>query len=106
MSKAVKGDSDVVTYVTVINKVFELHRRNVHYSIKKTRPQIYESFLKKLENVPLDILEESYNIYKGAKQEKGTLPHPNYFLRIALNKFELYEEEELQKPKQVWGKTI
>lgn len=106
MDKAVKGDGGVVTYVTIINKVFELHRRNVHYSIKKTRPQVYESFVKKLENIPLAILQDSYDIYKGVKQEKGTLPHPNYFLRVALNKFELHEEEELQKPKQIWGKTI
>jgi hypothetical protein len=74
--------------------------------MKKLHPQIYESFVKKLENVPLDILQKSYDIYKEVKQEKGTLPHPNYFLRVALNQFELHEEEELRKPKQIWGKTI
>lgn len=106
MSKAVKGESGAELSATIINKVFDLHRRNVHYSIKKLRPHIYESFVKKLENVPLDILEESLDIYKGVKRDKGTLPHPNYFLKVALNKFELLLKEREKETKPVWGKTI
>lgn len=108
MTKAVRnGEGGVSDHVTIINKVFDLHRRQEHYSIKKLRPSVYESFIKKLQDVPLDILEESLDIYKGVKRDKGALPHPNYFLKVALNKFQQKQEELEDKPtKPIWGKTI
>ena len=100
-SKAVKGESGAVTRVTIIDEVFELHRRSNHYSIKKRNPALYENIVKETKNIPLDILQKSYDIYKDVKQDNNKIPHPNYFLKIAKGT-KLTDVET----KQIWGKII
>lgn len=100
-SKAVKGESGVITHATIINDVFESHRKCYHYSIKKRNPLLYETIMKETKKVPLDILIKSYHIYKEFKQKNDKLPHPNYFLKV-VKSTKITETET----KQVWGKTI
>ncbi len=100
-SKAVKNESAASSRGTIIDDVFELHRKSNHYSIKKRNPALYENIIKETKNIPLDILKKSYDIYKGVKQENGKIPHPNYFLKVVKSSKPTDSEH-----KQIWGKTI
>lgn len=105
-SKAVKkGESGVSLHATIINNVFDSHRRSIHYSIRLRNPKLYENIFKETKEIPLDILEKSYDIYKRAKRE-DKLPHPNYFLKVAVERWAKLKKEEQKEAKQVWGKTI
>lgn len=106
-SKAVKGESGASLRATIIDEVFELHRRSYHYSIKKRNPKLYENIISETKNIPLDILQKSYDIYKGVKQDNGKVPHPNYFLKVALGSIiQKREEGNIPETKTQWGKTI
>jgi hypothetical protein len=90
----------------ILEKVYDMHRRSSHYSVKKTQEKIYIMNLAEVEKYHIFVVEEAFKIYKEKGQPR---PHPNYFMAICrrLNKeFKETGNFEETEPKQIWGKTI
>ena len=97
------GPSGPIHY---LEKVYDMHRRSAHYSVKKTQEKIYIMNVAEVEKYHILVVEEAFKIYKAKGQPR---PHPNYFMAICrrLNKdFVEKGNFEETEPKQIWGKTI
>lgn len=75
-------DESVFRHADILNKVFELHRKSNHFSIKKTKPELFNSLARKIEHIPSPVIREAYGIYLNAPASPKR-PHPNYFVAIA-----------------------
>lgn len=103
-NEAVSGESGVTSHATIINKVFDAFRKSHHYSIRKQKPELYKSVLLKTQDIPIDILIKSYDIYITVKGKDNKIPHPNYYLKVALNSVKELKKNPEHKP--IWGKMI
>lgn len=66
----------------IINKVFEIHRKSHHFSIRKTQPKIYEKIKEEVKSASRKSLEEAFIAFKASAEKAGKAPHPNYFLKV------------------------
>ena len=95
--------SGLSTALTIINKVYDMHRRSHYYSIRKNNPKIYRMNLAEVEKYDILVLEEAFLIYKDARSyDDNKRPHPNYFVAICRRII----KERIDEPKLHWGKTI
>lgn len=96
----------VLTHASILSKVFELHRKSHHYSIRKTRPELYENILKEISNISIKIVEESLSIYENSlNKTDNKRPHPNYFLAVC-RRLKETKKGEIIRPKVIWGKEL
>lgn len=104
-SKAVKGDVDMNTHVGITDMVYDIHRRSHHYSLKKRAPESYEALLRQINDIPIAIVQQAFDIYSSSKPNDDKVPHPNYFLAICkrLQKEQTKKENPGSGP---WGKVI
>ncbi len=97
------GGSGLSTALTIINKVYDIHRRSHYYSIRKNNPKIYRMNLAEVEKYDILVLQEALEIYKNAKNvDDSKKPHPNYFVAVCRRII----KEKPNEPKLQWGKTI
>ena len=97
------GGDDSVVALTIINKVYDMHRRSHYYSIRKQNPKIYRMNLAEVEKYDILVLQEAFKIYKDAKNyDNNKRPHPNYFIAVCRRII----KEKIDEPKLQWGKTI
>ena len=95
--------SGLSTALTIINKVYDIHRRSHYYSIRKSNPKIYRMNLAEVEKYDILVLEKAFEIYKDARNhDDSKRPHPNYFVAICRGII----KETIDEPKLQWGKTI
>ena len=77
------GGAETPSPLTIINKVYDLHRRSHYYSIRKNNPRIYRMNLAEVEKYDILVLQEALDIYMSAKnKDDNKRPHPNYFVAI------------------------
>jgi hypothetical protein len=108
-------DEGVFRHADILNEVFELHRKSNHFSLRKMKPELFDSLARKLEHISGPILREAYGIYLNAPALPKR-PHPNYFVAIAIrihqaevdkNKKSSYiEGENKQHSPPTFGKSI
>jgi len=97
------GGVEIKSPLTIINKVYDMHRRSHYYSIRKNNPKIYRMNLAEVEKYDILVLEKAFEIYKDAKNyDNNKRPHPNYFVAICRRII----KEGINEPKLQWGKTI
>jgi len=77
------SDEGVFRHAQVLNDVFDLHRRSHHYSLKKQKPELFDSLARKIEHISSPIIKEAYGIYLNAPVLPKR-PHPSYFVAIAI----------------------
>jgi len=77
LDKGGRNPADVI-----IDKIFEIHRKSHHFSIKKTQPKIYEKIKEEIKSASKKNLEEAFMAYKASADKAGKAPHPNYFLKV------------------------
>lgn len=104
MTKLSKSDSGSggVTPATILEEVYELHRRSHHFSLKKNNPQIYGMNLAEIEKFSILVAQEAYKVYKEVKQDDKKRPHPNYFMSVCRRLAKTIPSETTN----IWGKTI
>lgn len=92
-------------HATILSKVFDMHRRSHHYSIRKTRPELYGKILSEIEKVSQNIVSEALHVYENSlNKTDNKKPHPNYFLAVCRRLKE--EDGKIIKPKVIWGKVL
>lgn len=99
----------VFRHAPVLNEVFELHRKSHHFSLKKKKPELFDTLARKIDHIPASIIREAYGLYLAAPASPKR-PHPNYFIAIAMR---LYGKEVDKKQKTsyiekpiIFGKSI
>lgn len=107
MTKSSKEVNDGVglTADAIVSMVFEAHRKSHHFSLRKLNPELYGRVLTACSKAPLKIAQESYKIYKEAKNKTDNkIPHPNYFVAVVNRLTEV--DGKISKIKTIWGKEL
>ena len=76
-------DEGVFRHAKVLNDVFDLYRRSHHFSLKKQKPELFDTLARKIEHISSPIIKEAYGIYLNAPVLPKR-PHPSYFVAIAI----------------------
>lgn len=98
------NNSGGLTPASILDKVYDMHRRSHHFAIKGKQASIYQMNLSEINKFSILVVQEAFTLYKEAKQADGKKPHPNYFMAICrrLAKEKLTDTDT----KNIWGKTI
>lgn len=102
--KTIVDDGVPQTRDAIVVKIFDLYRRSHHFSLRKSKPELYAHFLEKIKEYHLLICKESFSIYSKARNKTDDkIPHPNYFLAVCKR---LKDKQPDKNINTVWGKSI
>lgn len=96
----------VLTHAAILEKVFDSHRKSHHYSIRKTKPELYVNIENHISRLSINIIKEALDIYENSlNKTDNKRPHPNYFLAVCRRLSE-DSKGKIIRPKIIWGKEL
>lgn len=98
-----RGDGRVTNPAELLNKVYDLHRRSHHYSLKVTQEKIYIMNLAEVQKYDILVVQEAFELYEEQGKPR---PHPNYFMAICRRLAKEEQKKIDSEPKHILGKTI
>lgn len=99
-SKVKKSDGGVLDHTAIIDKLFRVHARSVHYSLRK---KMFDEVLTKAQGYHISIVREAYDIWYEKGREAHLAYHPNYFLAVCKG---LESKRPDKYIKAIWGKEL